>query len=446
MRSETSSKKEKNKVQLPPEKRHLWNNQNVDELRISTDPKRGDFVEASKSLGGAVPFLVAVKRAVFTGGCHEGSIRRNRGWRVRRRLPRAFWNSGFAMWNIRSGLTAAASLALTSARKQASLPRLLPALGCRPSGTTCLGCCRAVHSSSRRSPNELLKKFLVKKKKKFWYSSPTLGSEVLHRQSSLTDALKLQPPKIRKQDSIRKKTLNVLFFQAVRDLLNTPLACQELYDLNVEVFKASLTSDFAICRIYWKSSGNAEKDEYIQQALQRKASYIRHLLTSYRIRVHVPSITFVRDREEEAMREVEKLLAIADMGPEEEENELIQDDFSEEKSIMADIHGEPSVPTDLFGIDHKALNKQIMDYKKMRKKEALEGTLVLETQLAGIRQHQKKMRRKKARKICDDDLNPETYLMERYNKDYWDSEISSSENEELEYKPKEDGNALKKEK
>uniref|UniRef100_A0A8C6Y1H7 Ribosome binding factor A n=1 Tax=Naja naja TaxID=35670 RepID=A0A8C6Y1H7_NAJNA len=351
------------------------------------------------------------------------------------------------MWNVRNGLTAAATFALTSARKLASPPWLLPALG-GPSGITCPGCSRALHCSRRlcRSPSELLRKFLVKKKKKFWYSSPTLGSEVLCKPSSLADVLKLRPPKIRKQDSIRKKTLNVLFFQAVRDLLGTPLAGQELYDLNVEVFKASLTSDFAICRIYWKSSGNAEKDEYIQQALQRKASYIRHLLVSYRIRVNVPSITFVRDREEEAIREVEKLLAIADMGPKEEENELIENDFSEERSIMADTHAEPSTHTNLFGIDHKALNKQIMDYKKMKKKEVLEGTSVLETQLAEIRQHQKKMRRKKARKIYNDDLNPEEYLMERYSQDYGDNEVSSSENEEPEYKPKEDGNEFEKKK
>ncbi|XP_026555280.1 putative ribosome-binding factor A, mitochondrial [Pseudonaja textilis] len=349
------------------------------------------------------------------------------------------------MWNVRHGLTAAAAFALTSARKAASPPWSLPALG-GPSGVTCPGCSRPLHCSRRlcRSPSELLRKFLVKKKKKFWYSSPTLGSEVLCKPSSLTDVLKLRPPKIRKQDSIRKKTLDVLFFQAVRDLLGTPLAGQELYDLNVEVFKASLTSDFAICRVYWKSSGNAEKDEYIQQALQRKASYIRHLLVSYRIRVNVPSITFVRDREEEAIREVEKLLAIADMGPEEEENELIENDFSEERSIMADTHAEQSTHTNLFGIDHKALNKQIMDYKKMKKKEVLEGTSVLETQLAEIRQ--KKMKRKKARKVYNDDLNPEEYLMERYSKDYWDNEVSSSENEELEYKPKEDGNELGKEK
>ncbi|KAM3839682.1 putative ribosome-binding factor A, mitochondrial isoform 1-T1 [Vipera latastei] len=351
------------------------------------------------------------------------------------------------MWNVRNGLRVAVAAAVTSVRKQASLPWLLPALG-GPSAITCPGCSRALHCSRRlcRSPNELLRKFLVKKKKKFWYSNPTLGSEMLHKSSSLTNVLKLSPPKIRKQDSIRKKTLDVLFFQAVRDLLSTPLVGQELYNLNVEVFKASLTSDFSACRIYWKSSGSAEKDECIQQILQRKASYIRHLLISYRIRVNVPSVIFVRDREEEAIREVEKLLAIADMGPEEEENELSQNDFSEERSVVADTHVDPSTHTNLFGIDHEALNKRIMEYKKMKKKEVLEGTSILETQLAEIRQHQKKKRWKKARKSYDDDLNPEEYLLERYSKDDWDSEVSPLENEELEYKPKEDGNELEKEK
>ncbi|KAL7984451.1 hypothetical protein Chor_003021 [Crotalus horridus] len=275
----------------------------------------------------------------------------------------------------------------------------------------------------------------------------------MHKSSSLADVLKLSPPKVRKQDSIRKKTLDVLFFQAVRDLLNTPLVGQELYNLSVEVFKAStnhispaksfncvskaetsdfasLTSDFSTCRIYWKSSGNAEKDEHIQQILQRKASYIRHLLISYRIRVNVPSVIFVRDREEEAIREFTIVVSYN----------------GEERSIVADTHVDPSIHTNLFGIDHEALNKQIMEYKKMKKKEVLEGTSVLETQLAEIRQHQKKMRWKKARKTYDDDLNPEEYLMERYSKDYWDSEVSPLENEELEYKPEEDGNELEKEK
>lgn len=113
---------------------------------------------------------------------------------------------------------------------------------------------------------------------------------------------------------------------------------------------------------------------------------------------------------------------------------------------MADTHVDPSTYTNLFGIDHEALNKRIMEYKKMKKKEVLEGTSILETQLAEIRQHQKKKRWKKARNSYDDDLNPEEYLLERYSKDDWDSEVSPLENEELEYKPKEDGNELKKEK
>ncbi|KAM6453569.1 putative ribosome-binding factor A, mitochondrial isoform 1-T1 [Liasis olivaceus] len=349
------------------------------------------------------------------------------------------------MWSVRNGLAAAV-------RKRASLPwqgQRLPALG-GLAVMTCPSCCQALHCSRRlcRSTSQLLKKFFVKKKKKFWYSSPTLGSNMLFEPSSLASVLKLTPPKMRKEDSIRKKTLNVLLFNAVRDLLSTPEAGEELYNLNVEVFKASLTSDFSTCRIYWKSSGNAEQDEHIQKVLQRKASYIRHLLISYRVRVNVPSITFVKDKGEEAIREIEKLLATADMGPEkeEEENELIQNDFSEERSTVADTRVDASIHTNLFGIDHEALNKQIIEYKKMKMNKALERTSALELQLAEIRQHQKKKRWKKARKTYDDDLNPEEYLMDRYSQDHWDNEVSSSENEELEYKPKEDGSELEKEK
>ncbi|XP_042320729.1 putative ribosome-binding factor A, mitochondrial isoform X1 [Sceloporus undulatus] len=283
----------------------------------------------------------------------------------------------------------------------------------------------------------LLRKFLSKKKKKFWYESPTLSSHLVQKPSSLANILKLAPPKVKKEDSIRKKVLNILLFKAVRDVLSTCDAGQEVYDLNVELSKASLTSDFSICRIYWRTTGNIEQDDHIEKSLQKSAPRIRHLLITHQILGNVPSIVFVRDKQDAAMREIESLLATADMGPEEEDIGLVPNNFSEQRSTVADMYldSHSAVHTNLFGIDHEALNKQILEYKKMKKDKEAEGIGLSEQQqqqLAEIRK-QKKMRWKKTKKPFDDDITPQKYLMDKYSEPCWDYEVAFSQDNQLEH-------------
>lgn len=64
----------------------------------------------------------------------------------------------------------------------------------------------------------------------------------MNKPSNVANVLKLTPPKARKEDSIRKRALNVLLLKAVRDVLSTCDAGQEAYDLNVELSKASAKS------------------------------------------------------------------------------------------------------------------------------------------------------------------------------------------------------------
>lgn len=82
----------------------------------------------------------------------------------------------------------------------------------------------------------------------------------------------------------------------------------------------------------------------------------------------------------------------------------------------------------LFGIDHDALNKQIIEYKKMTKDKEIEGVGLSEQQkqqLAEI-QKRKKVRWKKAKKPFDDGITPQKYLMDKYSEDDWDSDTASS--------------------
>ncbi|XP_015267956.1 PREDICTED: putative ribosome-binding factor A, mitochondrial [Gekko japonicus] len=307
--------------------------------------------------------------------------------------------------------------------------------------------CRALHHSAPLcGSRNLLRKFLHKKKKKFWYDSPTLGSFLVQKPSNWNSALKLPPSKVRKEDSIRKRTLDVLLFKAVRDVLSTCDAGEDLYNLNVELSKGSLAPDFTTCRIYWKTTGNTEQDDHIDKVLQQRAPCIRHLLISNQVIGNVPPIVFVRDKMDVAVQEIERLLAIADFGPAEEENELDQNDFSKQGSGKADVSMDTSDPpmlSNLFGIDHEELNKQILEYKKMRKDKKIEGiglTQQQQEQLAEI-QKQKKLRRKKTRKASDD-LTPEKYLMDKYDEDYWDNEDKSCQESELEYQLQEIDNEL----
>ncbi|XP_033010634.1 putative ribosome-binding factor A, mitochondrial [Lacerta agilis] len=303
----------------------------------------------------------------------------------------------------------------------------LPPLGCP--GCRALRCSAALCGS-----RNLLKKFLSKKKKKFWYDSPTLGSSLAHKPSNLASILKLQLPKVKTEDSIRKRALNALLLKAVRDVLSTFEAGQEVCDLSVELSKASLTSDFSVCRIYWRTTGSVEHDDYTEKVLQMSGPRIRHLLISHQVLGTVPSLVFVRDKEDAAIREVEKLLATADFGPEEEEEErkeLVQNDFSEQRYTKATTNLDSSLScmrANLFGIDHDALNKQIIEYKKMTKDKEIEGVGLSEQQkqqLAEI-QKRKKMRWKKAKKPFDDEITPQKYLMDKCSEDDWDSENASS--------------------
>ncbi|XP_061449784.1 putative ribosome-binding factor A, mitochondrial [Rhineura floridana] len=353
------------------------------------------------------------------------------------------------MWGVRNGAAAVAAVAAVATSRAAPSHgtagagawwRLRPpALSCPGRGLLLLRCpsCRALHYTAVLCGRNLLKKLLSKNKKKFWYNSPTLGSHLVYKPSNLVRVLELAPAKVKKEDSIRKRALNVVLFKAVRDVLSTCEAGQQAYDLCVELSKASLTSDFSVCRIYWRTTGSTEQDDYIDKVLQKCAPRIRHLLISYRVLGTVPPLLFIRDKGDAAVREIERLLATADFGPEEEENEVVQNNFSEQRSTMATTYLDTShscLHANLFGIDHDTLNKQIIEYKKMNKDKEIEGIGLSEQQqqqLAEIKK-QKKMRwKKKAKKPFDDDITPQKYLVGKYSDDDWDSDIAFSH--ELEY-------------
>ncbi|XP_019379488.1 PREDICTED: putative ribosome-binding factor A, mitochondrial [Gavialis gangeticus] len=295
------------------------------------------------------------------------------------------------------------------------------------------GARRALHvSAALGGSRNLLKKFLRKTKKKFWYDSPGLESHLLYKPSGLASILKDSQQRARKKDSIRISVLNKVLYNAITDLMSTCEVSQELYDLKLDISKVSLVSDFSVCRVYWNSTtvGNSK---HVESILQKSALRIRYLLLARQVLGNMPPIVFVKDKEAEAMRKIDELLAVADFGPEKEN--LSQNDFSESETSVTTLSSDmsaSSLQSNLFGVDHEVLNKQIMEYKKMKKVKNVDGIGWAEQQRKQLAEVQKHMRMKK-KKTMDSFQNyvpPQEYLLNNYNTAYLDDEtVSFSENE-----------------
>lgn len=97
----------------------------------------------------------------------------------------------------------------------------------------------------------------------------------------------------------------------------------------------------------------------------------------------------------------------------------------------------------LFGIDHELLNKQIMDYKKMKVSRHIENTAWTEKQEQQLSKIQKKIKKKKPTyPPDDDDIMPQKHLLDRYEPDYWDDNTESVTDYELQDEVEEEVNEL----
>ncbi|XP_058133922.1 putative ribosome-binding factor A, mitochondrial isoform X2 [Dasypus novemcinctus] len=217
-------------------------------------------------------------------------------------------------------------------------------LGGCDAGRSLLGRSRGLH----RSPvfcgsKNLLKKFASKTRKKFWYESPSLGSHLTYKPSKLEFLLKNTPKKTRKEDHLRLRVLNGLLHKALADLLCTSQVSQEVYDLNVELSKVCLTSDLSACRVYWKTTLSPEQNQHTEAVLQRSAASLRHLVMAQQTLRNMPPIVFVRDKENAAVAEIDRLLAIADFGPPDEKEDFIENDFrnKEKQKTRTELQGLP---------------------------------------------------------------------------------------------------------
>uniref|UniRef100_A0A671FWZ1 Ribosome binding factor A n=1 Tax=Rhinolophus ferrumequinum TaxID=59479 RepID=A0A671FWZ1_RHIFE len=242
---------------------------------------------------------------------------------------------------------------------------------------------------------------------------PLLFSSTLaeiYKPSQLEFPTKSTSKKTKKEDHVRLRALNGLLYKALTDLLCTPQVSQEIYDLNVELSKVSVTWDFSACRVYWKATLSAERDTHAKAVLQRSSTQLRHLLMSQQTLRNVPPIVFIQDKGHAALAEVDRLLAVADFGPPDEKDDVIQNSCRDPEAPDApppcDTLG-PAVSSSLTGIDHEALSRQIVEYKR-RKDKGRGGVSPLWSgpqQVAELTKQKKK--RKKCKPCPDNDLSQE---------------------------------------
>ncbi|KAL7874980.1 hypothetical protein SRHO_G00059500 [Serrasalmus rhombeus] len=278
------------------------------------------------------------------------------------------------------------------------------------------------HTSALQRRN-LLMKMLLRKKKKRWYETPQLRKPLPTAQSGFLTPVK----KKNQEDSQRVRTLNIIVYKAVSDLLASHEVNAEIPSYSVEITKVSITADFSSCRIYWKTSWSADGDIQIQHALDRSAPRIRYLLMSLQILSNVPPLVFVRDKKYAALQEVENLLEIADYGPSEDSGNLSlggkDSDVNEDQPFKSRLHSVEPLDKKRplwFGIDHDALHKQIEDYKQRSRDAHPEST-----SSAGLTQEQLDMlvqirkqkliekQKRKSKRLTDDDITPKAFLLAR---------------------------------
>lgn len=109
--------------------------------------------------------------------------------------------------------------------------------------------------------------------------------------------------------------------------------------------------------------------------------------------------------------QVDQLLAVADFGPVDETDNLAQDDFRDPDAVSLYDPPRPAAHSHLCGIDHDALNKQIMEYKQKKEKGLRDMSLAPPGQEQVIKLPHWVRRRRKALPQEDQDASPRSFLL-----------------------------------
>ncbi|KAL4714939.1 hypothetical protein ACJJTC_003090 [Scirpophaga incertulas] len=243
---------------------------------------------------------------------------------------------------------------------------------------------RFFHTSSRifslKKQALRLNKMINPNPKKQWYPKNSFDFDILPSVKSLAKT-KNEPGK---RAGRRVAMLNKVFMKHITDLMSTGTVAMDILGRGIEISKVQVTSDYRNVNVYWVCKGTST-DEDIEIALKKISGVLRHELSVLRIMGEIPSITFLKDKQEANVAQLDTLLSIADYGEDYEATELghilktefiLNSKLSPEmklkiKKLEEDLPLEedpiPEMTHSVYGLDHaKIMNRLLAARKKTR--------------------------------------------------------------------------------
>lgn len=154
-------------------------------------------------------------------------------------------------------------------------------------------------------------------------------------------------------------------------------------DIYVGVSRVRVLPDMSHVNIYWEASGNLQRDNEIQVQLEQKSATLRYLLASAHAFSNIPKVMFVKDFTACRQKQLDKIFKILDVGsgdePKKNPNDPQLTQNSNKQSnldTLTNIKTETEVDSsggeicnaatfrqDLYGLQHNALMKKVVDSK-----------------------------------------------------------------------------------
>ncbi|KAL0869792.1 hypothetical protein ABMA27_006014 [Loxostege sticticalis] len=225
-----------------------------------------------------------------------------------------------------------------------------------------------------------LTKMINPKSKKQWYPTFRFEGDALPTVKSLTKTQN-EPGK---RAVRRVAMLNKMFMKQITDLMSTGTVSMDIVGRGIEISKVNVTPDFQTVNVFWVCKGNST-DEETEAALKRAAGALRHELSTLRVMGVVPHITFVKDKQEAQVADLDRRLAVADYGDDYEPTEmghLLKTEFTLNKKLSPEMKAKikqveeelplidepiPEMTHNVFGLDHaRIMNRLLAARKKSR--------------------------------------------------------------------------------
>ncbi|XP_023240181.1 uncharacterized protein LOC111638667 [Centruroides sculpturatus] len=191
----------------------------------------------------------------------------------------------------------------------------------------------------------------------------------------------------------RIAALNNLFIEHITDVMSTGEIGSNLRGYDIEITYVKVSSDFSTANVYWTlPSSNFNYIDKVAELLEINAKRIRAEICRMNLLGIVPHIQFVKDNNATKIAELERLLSIADFGPdyvpvnssklliekqnlqykihEDDQQDQIMNSLSNEKESTQSKHFYDfplDMQMDIFGLDHKRIMKNLMQKLKKGK-------------------------------------------------------------------------------